>query len=106
MSTQERTPQEYAVGSLIRVQRGVTAPNNPDMPIGGWLGTVSQASGGICLVRWNGATLEAIPPVYRQWCERTGADINAMWLQNTVLEGDQGEPLCIEQGERVETSNG
>lgn len=106
MPTPERIPQKFAVGSLVRVWRGITAPNHPNVPIGGWLGTVSQTSGDACLIRWNGATLEAIPSCCRQWCERAGTDIDAMWLQNMALEGDPGEPLCIEQAEQVGASNG
>jgi hypothetical protein len=97
MSRKKRSLPKFAVGSLIRVKTGVTAPNYPNMPLGGWLGTVSQVSGGMCLVKGSGAPFDAIPPIYHQWCELEGVDIDATWLQEVALEGDPGEPLCIEE---------
>jgi hypothetical protein len=76
------------------VKQGVVDPNHPGVPLGGWRGVVSQVSGSICLVRWSGATLEAIHSSHPQ----NGID-DAMWLQDLELEADPREPLCIEQGE-------
>ena len=45
MSEKEGTLPKFAVGSDVRVKKGVTAPNCPDMPLGGWCGKVYQASG-------------------------------------------------------------
>ena len=97
MSAREGTPKKFAIGSMIRVKKGVIAPNCPKVPVGGWVGTVSQLSGGRCLIKWGMATLEAIPIVYRELCQEAGVDIHAMWLQDMVLEGDPGEPLCIDR---------
>ena len=50
---------KFAVGSQVRVKKGVTAPNHADMSLGGWCGKVYQVSGTVCLVHWSEATLEA-----------------------------------------------
>ena len=97
MFVREGIPKKFAVGSMVRVKKGVTAPGCPKVPLGGWVGTVSQISGSTCLIKWSMATLEAIPIVYRELCQEAGVDIDAMWLQDAVLEGDPGEPLCIEE---------
>lgn len=96
MSTRERISKRFSVGSLVRVKKGVTAPNNPELPLGGWLGTIAQVSGTLCLVHWSGATLETVRPMLYHGCEKNGVGLRTMWLQETALEGDPGEPLCIE----------
>ena len=96
-STTEKTLPKFAVDSEVRVKKGVTAPNCPDMPMGGWCGKVCQASGAICLVHWSEATLEAIHSTHRERWQRDGVDCRDMWFQGSVLEADPGEPSCIEQ---------
>ena len=88
---------KFTVDSQVRVKKGVTAPNCPDMPMGGWCGKVYQASGSICLVHWSETTLEAIHSIHRERWQRDGVDFRLMWLRENVLEADSGEPLCIEQ---------
>ena len=97
VSPKEKTLPKFAVGSEVRVKKGVTASNDADMPLGGRCGTVYQVSGTVCLVHWSEATLEAIPSIYRERWQRDGVDFQVMWLQEDVLEVDPGEPLCIEQ---------
>ena len=97
MSEKEGTLPKLAVGSQVRVKRGVTVPNYPDLPLGGWCGRVYQASGTLYLVHWTGATLEAIHSIHRERWQRDGVDCRDMWLQEEVLEADLGGPLCIEQ---------
>ena len=93
MLTKDGTLPKFAVGSRVRAKKGVTAPNDPDMPLGGWLGTVSQVSGSIYLVHWSGETLEAAGPHYRERWRREGVDFRAVWLQEQALEADPGTPL-------------
>lgn len=95
-ATDEALPK-FTVGSHVRVKKGVTAPNCPEMPMGGWCGQVYQASGTICFVHWNEATLEAIHSIYHERSQRDDADFRVMWLRADVLEADPGEPLCIER---------
>jgi hypothetical protein len=101
MPENEATHSKFPVGSQVRVKRGVTAPNCPDMSLGGWCGKVYEVSGSIYLIHWSGATLEAVRPVYRERWERDGVDFRAVWLQEEWLEADPGEPLQIELGKNV-----
>jgi hypothetical protein len=78
MSQEEGTTPKFAVGSAVRVKKGITAPNHPDVPLSGRHGVVSQVSGAICLVRWHD--------------HLDGVD-DAMWLQEAALEAETGEPV-------------
>ena len=83
--------QKCALGSEVRVKKGVTAPNRSDIPMGGWHGKVYDVSGTICLVHWSEATLEAIHLIRRER-QQDGEDFRVMWLQANQLEADLGEP--------------
>jgi hypothetical protein len=54
MSKKKKGRGTFAVGSRVRVRRGVRDPDHPDIPLGGWAGTVREtdSSGGerLCLV--------------------------------------------------------
>jgi hypothetical protein len=90
MFPKDKTLPKFAVGSQVRVKKGVTASNDTDMSLGGCCGTVYEVSGTVCLVHWNEATLEAIHPVHRERWRRIGDDFRFMWLQEGVLEPDSG----------------
>ena len=81
----------FSVGSLVRVRWGARSSVCPDLPLGGWTGTVCGVDEEQRFLRWSDATLEAIDPFYRTRVE-TG-----MWLPATGLEADPGEPLAVEQ---------
>ena len=36
--------QPFAVGSRVRVRRGTIDPDYPDIPLGGWTGTVLETA--------------------------------------------------------------
>ena len=97
MSTREAPLPKFAVGCQVRVKKGVTAPNCPDVPMVGWRGKVYEATGTICLVHWSDATLEAIHSVHRGQRQWDGGDFRVMWLQEEMLETDSGEPQRFEQ---------
>jgi hypothetical protein len=89
-------PAKFAVGCLVRIRPGVIDPEYPDLPLGGWLGTVAEVVEESYLVRWSEATLQAVHPTYQERCERDGVDSGGMWFQAEELEADPGEPLSIE----------
>ena len=99
-------PAKFAVGCLVRIKPGVIAPEYPDMPLGGWLGTIDEVEEGSYLVRWSEATLQAVNPTYRDRCEGDGADFGGMWFQAEELEADPGEPLSIEQPIETDVRSG
>jgi hypothetical protein len=82
------------------VRRGVTDPNYPDLPIGGWAGTVAEVENGpppTVLVRWSPSTLADIHPVFHKRSERDGFGIDEMWLGHDDVEPDDGAGVGIEQ---------
>lgn len=91
----------FTVGSRVRVRRGVKDPDAPDMPIGGWCGTVAEVDPSSqpfgYLVEWDRRTLENMHPVFVKRCRRDDLEIESMWLDQDDLEADAGDLLPIEQ---------
>ena len=94
------TPPKFAVGGHVHVKPGVKDPDYPDMPLGGWAGTIAAVQKGkptLYLLRWDPHTLDNIHPVYSKRCDRDGLDFEEMWLSEGDLAADTGEPVSIEQ---------
>lgn len=85
MPSREGPMPKFAVGSQVRLRKGVSPLNYPDVTLDGWLGTVSQVSGTTYLVHWT-QTLSAVARTYRGQEKRDGVDLRAMWLQEKTLE--------------------
>jgi hypothetical protein len=81
----------FCVGSQVRVRAGVKSSIFPDLPLGGWTGTVFGMDENKRLVRWSGATLSVVDPIWRHRFE------NGVWMPVNQLEADPGEPLAIEE---------
>src|SRR3954451_22190936 len=100
------TPR-FEPGAKVRVKRGVPGPDFPDIPLGGWAGTVKeveQAEGQVTyLIAWDKKTLKGIHPVYRKRCERDGLEFETMWLAEEDIEHDEGKPVPIEQPTAIKT---
>jgi hypothetical protein len=90
-----------AVHSRVRVRKGVRDPDFPDVPLGGWAGTVIEQEDGdggpLFLVEWDEATLRQMHPVFRHRCERDGLEVERTWLNAADLDLDTGGPAEIEQ---------
>src|SRR4051794_26125227 len=97
----------FQPGDRIRVKYGVADPDFPDIPLGGWAGTVemSEHVGDQITyeVDWGRKTLGAMHPVYKKRCERDGLDPKTMWLGEEDLEPDDGTPVPVEQPTRIVT---
>src|SRR3954469_17564502 len=105
-----KTPTDAArfqIGANVRVKRGVTDPDFPDIPLGGWAGTVKeveQAEGEVTYrIEWNGKPLKGIHPVYRKRCERDGLEFETMWLGEEDIEPDEGKSVPIEKPTAIKT---
>lgn len=99
-------PRTFAAGEPVRVKPGITDPDYPNFPIGGWVGRIAEVEAGeltSCLVRWSQQTLDGMHPVYRSRCQRDGLDITEMWLAENDLEPDTGQPITMEQPTEVRT---
>ena len=99
-----RVAPRYAARDRVRVKQGVKDTDYPDVPMGGWAGTISTVKkNGLCMVRWSKETLEAIHPVFKNRCEKDGLELEHYWLPQDDLEPDDGRPLEIEQPEEITT---
>ena len=97
----------FEPGSKVRVKHGVTDPDFPDIPLGGWAGIVSSVEQWDDQVtydiEWDRRTLDAMHPVYRKRCERDGLDPKSMGLDQEDIEPDDGTPVPIEQPTNIVT---
>ena len=97
----------FQVGDKVRVKYGVIDPDFPDMPLGGWTGTITEIiehEGQInCVFKLDDRTLKSVHPIYRKRCERDGLDFETMGLGEEDLELDDGTPVAIEQPTQIKT---
>jgi len=94
----------FKIGHKVRVKHGITDVEYPDMPMGGWAGTISEIhEDGNYTVRWSRETLAAIHPVFKKRCERDGMVLEEYWLGDDDLEADAGGPLEIEHPKEIKT---
>ena len=92
-------PAKFAVADAVRVKSGVTDPDYPDFPLGGWKGTIVRVwdlAPPLYLIQWDGQTLESIHPTYRERCQCDGFVLEEIWLSEDELEADRGGPLVME----------
>jgi uncharacterized protein YodC (DUF2158 family) len=95
---------KFKVGDKVRVKHGIRDTDYPDMPLGGWAGTISEIHDhGMYTVRWSRETLAAISPVFKKRCERDGMAVEDYWLGDDDLEPDTGSPLNIEHPTDITT---
>jgi hypothetical protein len=100
-------PSRFVPGAKVRVRHGVRDPDFPDIPLGGWAGTVEEVGRArgqtTYLVAWDGATLRAMHPVFKKRCERDGLQPGSMWLWDEDLEPDDGSRVPIERPTAIVT---
>jgi Calcium binding len=91
----------FKVGDKVRVKPGVTDPDFPDMPLGGWAGTVTEViehQGQVnCVFRLDERTLASLHPIFKQRCEIDGLEYELMGVGQEDVELDDGVPAPIEQ---------
>src|SRR5271167_1948166 len=97
----------FQVEEKVRVKYGVIVPDFPEIPLGGWTGTVTeveQTDDQITYeIEWDQRTLGGMHPVYRKRCERDGFEIESMWLGEEDIEPDDGTPVPIGQPTQIKT---
>lgn len=107
MRRKKASPARFSPGEIVRVKPGTADPDYPDIPIGGWIGRITEVQAGdprMLLLRWTRETLEQMPPVYRRRCERDGLEGVEMWLDEDDLEPDTGQPVQLEQPTSIKTA--
>lgn len=100
-------PARFSVDNRLRVKYGVADPDFPDIPLGGWAGTVAEVDDNgksyLYLIEWNQFTLDHMHPVFRKRCERDGLDEESAWLGEENLEPDVGDRPPLEQPTAIAT---
>ena len=95
---------EFQIGEKVRVRHGVMDTDYPDMPLGGWTGTIAEVHDDCTYtVRWSKETLASIHPVFKKRCEKDGLVFEQYWTGADDLEPDAGGPLEIEQPKNITT---
>ena len=105
MSQTKSTPV-FSTGDAVRVKPGVTDPDFPDIPFGGWAGTITEVEDGnprTYLIALNEQTLKSIHPIYHKRCERDGLEADQVWMLEEDLEPDRDEPVQIERPTSIVT---
>ena len=101
------TPPRFEPGVKVRVKHGVRDPDFPDIPLGGWSGTVTEvehARGEVTyLIVWDRATLRGMHPIYKKRCKRDGLELESMWLGDDDLELDNGSRVSSERPTSIVT---
>ncbi len=91
----------FAVGDRVRTKPGVMHGQYPDIPLGGWVGTITKIAWLVPLsyeVRWTDETLAAAHPVYGKRCRRDDDAPETYWLDEGDLDADCPErPVEMEQ---------
>lgn len=102
-------PPRFEPEMRVRVKPGVCDPDFPDIPLGGWAGTVKEverAKGeNTYLIAWDQATLRGMHPIYKKRCERDGLELGSMWLGDEDLEPDDGTLVTLEQPTSIVTKS-
>ena len=100
-------PPKFSVGDQVRVKYGIADPDFPDIPLGGWAGTITEVDqrgqSPMYLIEWNQSTLDNMHPIFRKRCERDGLEETSSWQGEEDLEADVGEPVPMEQPTNIVT---
>ena len=100
-------PPEFSVGDRVRVRYGIADPDFPDIPLGGWAGTITEVDQRgrfpLYLIEWNQSTLDKMHPIFRKRCERDGLEETSSWQGEEDIEADVGEPVPMEQPTNIVT---
>ena len=94
-------PAMFAKGDQVRVKAGVVHAEYPDIPMGGWTGTVINIGWLTPIsyeILWSEETMAQVHPVYAKRCRRDDSEPEACWVDEWDLEAASGEaPSTIEQ---------
>ena len=87
------------------MKHGIKDADYPDMPLGGWAGTISEShKDGMVTVQWSREMLDVIHPVFKKRCERDGMVLEEYWRGEDDREPEEGGPLDIEQPTEIPTT--
>jgi hypothetical protein len=94
-------PSAFAKGDLVRVKPGIVHDRYPDIPLGGWVGTIKRIgwlTPRAYAVHWTRPTLDQAHAVYFKRCRRDDLQPHRCWLEEDQLEAATDEtPVAMEQ---------
>lgn len=94
----KHSPQAtFGKGDRVQMKPGIVHSQYPDIPLGGWVGTVTRVAWLIPVgyeIRWTGETLKQVHPVYFKRCERDGMETSEYWA-------DEGEVVASDSGQEA-----
>ncbi len=93
----------FRVGDQVRVQYGVADPDYPDLPLGGWAGTVNEVQEDECTIVLNRFTLDHMHPIYKRRSQQDGLTLDEVVMGQEELAPDMGEGLSLEEPSNIET---
>ena len=106
-ATEAKTITLYNIGDMVRVKSGETHPDFPDIPLGGWSGTIEEIEPSddetVYQIGWDRRTLAAMHPVFLKRCERDDLIVENLWLDDDSIEPNHGAPVPIEQPAKIIT---
>ena len=101
-------PPRFPPGMKVRVRHGVRDPDFPDIPQGGWAGTikeVEQSKGhATYLVAWVRTPLRGMHPFDENFCERDSLERESIWLGDENLETDDGTRVPSDPPTSIDTN--
>jgi len=107
MAKKPQRQPKFRVGDRVCVKQGINDPDYPDIPLGGWVGTIKEIDRGrgkcFYLIAWSQETLVNVHPVFRKRSERDGLDYEVMTLAEDDVEAYDGQPLSIERPTHIKT---
>lgn len=102
-----KTSTLYNIGDLVRARSGETHPEFPDIPLGGWSGTIEEIEPSddetFYEIGWDRRTVAAMHPVFLKRCERDDLIVKTLCLNDDSIEPNLGEPVPIEQPTKIIT---
>ena len=100
-------PARFVPGAEVRMRYGTVDPDYPDLPLGGWAGTITEVDRRgqqwLYCIRWNEQTVAAMHPTYVKRCLRDNAEHDVMWVAEQDVEPANGEHVPLEQPMRIVT---
>ena len=105
--TESHASRRFHIGEKVRVKYGIPDPDYPDIPLGGWSGTIAtieQLDDETTVeIEWDKRTLNAMHPVYLKRCDRDDFIVETASLDEESIEPDDGTPVPIEQPTKIIT---